>query len=87
MTKVIEKIYHEIEGKEISYGTELVKKEYTHCKTRALKEMSGTIQALITGKTKEELEKKGGGKKAFFGKMLGIGMFLMLGARFIYTKK
>lgn len=87
MTKVIEKIYHEIEGKEISYGSELNKKEYIHCKSRALKEMSGTIQALITGKTKEELEKKGGGKKALIGKVLVTGMFLMLGARFIYTKK
>ena len=59
MTKSVEKIYQHIEGKELNYGTELNKKEYAVVKTRALKEMSETVQALMHGKSKEEMEKAG----------------------------
>lgn len=37
MTKVINQIYKEIEGKEIDYSSEMAKKEYVYCKQRAMK--------------------------------------------------
>lgn len=49
--------------------------------------MGTTIQALMTGQTKEELEKKGAGWKTKGMRFLGLAMMLMLAGRYFYTQK
>ena len=54
-------------------------------KTRALKEMSETVQELMSGKSKEEMEKSGVWKKKLAGFIFPVIM-AGLAARYIYTK-
>ena len=54
-------------------------------KARALKEMSETVQELMSGKSKEEMEKSGAWKKKLAGMIFPV-IIAGLTARFIYTK-
>ena len=54
-------------------------------KTRALKEMSETVQELMSGKSKEEMEKSGAWKKKLAG-FIFPAIMAGLAIRFIYTK-
>jgi len=87
LTIAINKIYKEVEGKDIDYSSEMAKKEYVICKQRALKEISSTMQTLMTGKTKEELEKKTESKRAKLMKFMGFAFICLLCARYMYTKQ
>lgn len=86
LTKVIESIYEEVEGKKLTYGTELQKREYIHCKNKALKEMSDTVQGIMEGRSKEEIAKQGKSWKAKIAQVLVPVVMAGLGLRYLYTQ-